>query len=220
MTISREVDTKKKIAYGKKNFLKELKETRNQLNAIERDGIDVKRYRDKLDAIESESQQSDDWMKLRDRLRQFRREQEDFSNATEWERLEKELRESFDLLERTNDKLGNEKSSQMVNQFRTQVEQAIQSKNVSIGHELVNQMDALQYHLARVYYYMRWIDDWNHRFGHFNWKNPGRARDLLNQGNSIIANQPTAEKLQPIIREIVNLLPDDEKPDDGGGRLG
>ena len=220
LTISREVDTKKNIDYGKKQFMDELRETRAQLEAIEREGIDVSRYKEKLSAIQSESSQSDDWMKLRDRLRLLRRDQEELSNSTEWQRLEKELRESYDLLERTNEDLGNEKTNQLVKQFKMQVEQVIQAKNSAVGHELVNQMDSLQYHLARVYYYMRWIDDWNRRFNQFNWKNASRARDLLNQGNSIIASQPTAEKLHPIVREIINLLPDDEKPSDGGGVLG
>lgn len=212
LTISRIVDTNKKIVYGKSDFFKEINETMNELDSLEREGIDVNRLREKVQSLKAESNQSDDWMRLRDRLRLLRREQEDLANSTEWERLEKELRESYDLLERTNEDLGNEKSSQLVKQFQSQVEKVIQTKNIEVGREILNQMDALQYQLARVFYYMRWISDWNQNFNTYNWTKPGRARELLNQGNSIISNQPTAEKLHPIIKEIIKLLPEDEKP--------
>lgn len=213
LTISRRVDTSKKIVYGKNDFSKEIQETLSQLDELEREGIDVNRLRDKVQSLESEADQSNDWMKLRDRLRLLRRDQEDLANSTEWERLEKELRESYDLLERTNEDLGNEKSTQLVKQFQSQVDKVIQTKNVEVGREVLNQMDSLQYHLARVYYYMRWISDWNKQFNTYHWTNPSRARELLNQGNLIISSQPTAEKLHPIIKEIVKLLPEGEMPE-------
>jgi molecular chaperone DnaK len=141
---------------------------------------------------------------------------EDLDASTEWERLEKDLRESFDLLEKTNNDLGNERSSEIVRQLRSQVDNVILSKNVTIGRELLKQVDALQYQLARVHYYIHWIIDWNKEFPSQPWKNPKRARDLVNQGMAIIGNQPTAEKLHPIVGELINLLPDGSVPDGPG----
>ena len=213
LTISKTVDTNIKVDYGKKELQKEIRDTNKQLDSLGKAGIDVSRYRDKLKALENEAAQSSDWMMLRDRLRLLRRDQEDLESSTEWERLEKDIRESYDLLERTNNDLGNEESTRIVNQFHSQVEQVIQSKNIDMGHELVSQMDSLQYHLARVYYFMRWISDWDRNFNTYRWKNASRAKELINQSKQIISNQPTAEKLSPIVKQLINLLPEDEIPD-------
>ena len=112
--------------------------------------------------------------------------------------------------------MGNDRSSEIVKQLHSQVDGVIRSKNVTTGRELLDQVNALQYQLARVHYYIHWIIDWNKEFPSQPWKNPKRARDLVNQGMAIIGNQPTAEKLHPIVGELINLLPDGSVPDGPG----
>ena len=79
-----------------------------------------------------------------------------------------------------------------------------------MGREVLENMNDLQFHLARVYYFIHWISDWNQRFNSIRWKNAAQARNLINQGMAIAANQPTAERLSPIIKALVDLLPPDE----------
>ena len=38
----------------------------------------------------------------------------------------------------------------------------------------------------------------------------------MNQGMAIIGSNPTVEQLQPIAAQLVNLMPDDQKPNDDG----
>ena len=206
-TIAKDVDTSGTFSYGKKQFENDIYDARKHLNSLEDEGVNVTHYREELNKFEEESHNSDDWLKLRDRLRLIRRELEDLDASTEWERLEKDLRESFDLLERTNKDLGNERSSEIVSQLRSQVDNVIRSKNVVTGRELLDQVNALQYQLARVHYYIHWIIDWNKNFSSQPWKDSRRARELVNQGMTIIGNQPTAEKLHPIVGELIALLP-------------
>jgi molecular chaperone DnaK len=209
-TVSKDVDTSKTVTYGKPEFMHDLRDARSQLASLENEGINVSQLKSELNKLEEESNSSDDWMKLRDRLRLLRRKIEETESMTEWERLEKDLRESYDHLEKTNNDLGNERSSALVNQFHTQVENVIQSKNVMMGREVLENMNELQFHLARVYYFIHWISDWNQRFNSIRWKNAAQARNLINQGMAIAANQPTAERLSPIIKALVDLLPPDE----------
>ena len=218
-TIAKDVDTSGTFGYGKKQFENDIYDARKHLNSLEDEGVNVKPYRDELNKLEEESHNSDDWLKLRDRLRLIRREMEDLDASTEWERLEKDLRESFDLLEKTNKDLGNERSSEIVRQLRSQVDNVIRSKNVVTGRELLDQVNALQYQLARVHYYIHWIIDWNKNFSSQPWKDSRRARELVNQGMAIIGNQPTAEKLHPIVGELISLLPVGKGPQvpDGPG---
>ena len=211
-TIAKDVDTSGTFDYGPKQFKQDMNDTKNHLKYLEDESVDVTHNRNELNKLEEESHNSDDWFKLRNRLRLIRRDMEDLDASTEWERLEKDIRKSFDLLERTNKDLGNERSSEIVRQLRLQVDDVICSKNITIGGELLKQIRTLQYQLARVHYYMRWIIDWNKEFSSQPWTDSKRARDLLNQGMTIIGNQPTAENLHPIVGELIALLPKEAVP--------
>ena len=48
-----------------------------------------------------------------------------------------------------------------------------------------------------------------------NWKNRDRVRQLVNQGLSIIATNPTEESLLPICIEVENNYPDEMCPNCG-----
>ena len=218
-TIAKAVDTSGTVEYGKEQFENDLNDALEQARILELEGVDVKRIREDLLKLKEESYNSNDWMKLRDRLRLIRRDMDDLDASTEWDRLEKDLRESFDLLERTNKDLGNDRSSEIVKQLHSQIDSVIRSKNVATGRELLDQVNALQYQLARVHYYIHWIIDWNKDFASQPWRDSRRARDLINQGMVIIGNQPTAEKLHPIVGELIALLPEGKAPQgpDGTG---
>ena len=47
-----------------------------------------------------------------------------------------------------------------------------------------------------------------------------RARQLVNQGMAKIISSPTAESLEPIVREIIDLLPAYAMPKGANGLLG
>jgi len=67
---------------------------------------------------------------------------------------------------------------------------------------------------------MAWIVDWSKRFDEINWKDKTRARQLVNQGMAKIISSPSADALQPIVSELINLLPPYAVPAGAGGLLG
>lgn len=130
----------------------------------------------------------------------------------EWERQEKRLRGMFGVLENDNRKYGNTQTSQIVEQFRKSVDGVIKSKNVEMAKELYNQLWSFDFKIAEVDFYIVWIKEWRRDFILKSWKDKNRAHTLINQGLYIIQDQPTSDKLRPIINELFDLLPDDEKP--------
>jgi len=52
----------------------------------------------------------------------------------------------------------------------------------------------------------------NRDFDSLNWKDTGRARTLVNNGIAIINESPSLEELQPIVNEVLDLLPEGSKP--------
>jgi molecular chaperone DnaK len=144
---------------------------------------------------------------------------EELDSNSEWERIEKELRRMFDELEKDQQKYGDSNTAQMVNQLRSSVDQAIRVKDVKLAKDVLQQVRDLDYKLALIEYLAVWIINWNRDFDSQNWKDRNRARQLVNQGMSIINNSPTAEKLLPIVQQIINLLPAAQLPQGADGLL-
>ena len=123
-------------------------------------------------------------------------------------------------MERGNNDLGNDRSTALVNQLRTQVDKVIRSKEVNLGREVKEQVHSLFFQLTMVYQLIGFIKHHNENFGRYQWKDSARARQLLNQGVSKINNQPTTEELRPIVISLIELLPEEERGGLGQGLLG
>lgn len=125
----------------------------------------------------------------------------------EWEREEKRLRGMFDELEKDYHKYGNAQTTQILNQFRANVDNVIRSKNVDMAKDLYDQLWAFDFKIAEVDFYIAWIIGWQRDFNQKSWSDRSHARSLINKGIEVIQNQPTAEKLRPIVDGLIALLP-------------
>ena len=82
-----------------------------------------------------------------------------------------------------------------------------------MGRDVKDQITTVFFQLTMIYQCMGLIRNCSNNFGRFRWKDPNRARQLVNQGMAAMANQPTVEQLQPICAQIVGLMDD---PDGDG----
>ena len=137
---------------------------------------------------------------------------DELNDTTEWPKLEETLKEEFYRLEKVNNDLGNEKTTQVVNQFRSQLDEVIRAKDVKLGNVLLEEIGSFFFQLTRVYQLIAFIRHHNDNFGSFHWKDSGRARTLLNNGLQIIGENPDADELHPVVISLINLLPNDERP--------
>lgn len=149
-------------------------------------------------------------------LKKVLRKIEELDDSTEWDRIEKELREEFERLEMAQRDLGDEKTAQLVEQLRQQTDEVIRSKDTKMGREIMEQINGLFIQLTLVYQCMGVIQDCNRRFNTIRWSDSSRARQLLNKGMEIISSQPTVEKVLPIARGLIELMPNDEAEKSGG----
>jgi molecular chaperone DnaK len=136
----------------------------------------------------------------------------DLNETTEWPKLEETLKEEFYRLEKTNNDLGNEKTTQVVNQFRSQLDEVIRAKDVKLGNVLLKEIEGFFIKLTFIYQLIGFIRNHNDNFGSFHWKDSGRARTLLNKGLQIIGENPTVDELHPVVISLIDLLPNDEQP--------
>lgn len=219
-TVEKQLDTSKKqsIEDATKVINKDLAEAQRSISRLNGAGVNTSDLQNKLDAVKNEATNSSEKKAVLQHLKEVLREIEDQDDATEWDRLEAELREEFERLEKAQDDLGNDKTVQIVNQLRQQTDQVIRSKDVKMGHEVLNQINSLFIHLTLLYQCMGFIHHYNGRFGSVRWTDSSRARQLLDRGLDAINNNPTVDTLHPIVCGLIDLMPEEEK-DDAGGML-
>ena len=218
VTVSKQLDTSKhqSIDEAGKRIPKELQEAQRSLDLLAADGFDTEKLQQELNAVHNEHANSSEKKAVLQHLKEVLRKIEDMEDGTEWERLEYEIREEFNRLEKANQELGDEQSTREVNQLRSQIDQIIRTKNIAMGREVLEQTHMLFFSLTLVYQCMAVIQDLNNRFDRIRWKDASRARQLLNKALTVMNDQPKAEVLHPIAVELIRLLPPDEAQNAGG----
>lgn len=195
---------------------RELVEAQQSINKLANFGVKVDDLQKELNEIEANDKIVNESLKTQSNLKELLREIETLEDNTEWQRLEKEIREEFERLEKAQNELGDNKTAQIVEQLRVQTDNVIREKNVKMGREILEQISSLFVHLTLVYQCMGLIQDCHRRFGGIRWKDSSRARQLINKGLEEINGQPTVEKLHPIACSLIELMPDSEAANANG----
>ena len=123
------------------------------------------------------------------------------------------------MTEEDQKKYGSFQTGQILDQLRGIVDEAIAKRDAKMAKDALDQVQALDYKLAMVEYYVAWIMSWNKRFDTIKWKDKTRARQLINSAIGIINDSPTADKLDPYIDQLFDLIPSSEVPAGAQGRL-
>lgn len=215
ITLEKDLNTGKKdsIEDAANEVNRGLMEAETSINRLAEDGIDVQNLRKELDSLKTENQNSSEKRAVLEHLRDLLRKIEGIDLNTEWDRTEKKLRKEFADLEHAQSELGNEQTAQIVNQLRAQVDNVIRQKDVALGLETIDQISGLFFQLTMVYQCIGIIQGCSNRFGSIRWKDSSRAHQLVQKGMEIINDNPTREKLQPIARDLISLMPEDSIPD-------
>lgn len=216
ITVEKVLDTNKKQSASDDEIQKGLNEAEISLRRLEAEDISTSELQAQLDSIKKEFANSSEKKAVLQHLKEVLRGIERLDSSTEWQRIEKNLREEFDRLEKAQNDLGDDKTAQLVEQLRTQTDKVIRDKDVRMGYELLEQISALFVHLTMIYQCMGLIQDCHRRFGGIRWKDSSRARQLINKGLEEMNGQPTVEKLHPIACSLIDLMPDDEAANASG----
>lgn len=217
-TVEKVLDTSKKHTMEDTNeqISKGFAEAESAMKTLSESGIDVNELQEELAAIRTDNENTTEKKEVLNHLRELLRKIEKLDAGTEWERVEKELREEFDKLEKAQDDLGNERSAQLVDQLRTETDNAIRSKNVQVGREVLEQVTRLFFELTIFFQCMGFIRYCNERFASLHWKDSLRARQLVNRGMEQINNNPTTEGLRSIAAKLSELrLPEEDGTAEG-----
>lgn len=195
---------------------KEIGTAQRSLETLAESGIQTDSLKHELERIIELVENGNDPMRSQSNLKELLRKIEDLDDSTEWQRLENRIREEFETLEMAQTNLGDEKTESIVAQLRTQTDQAIRNRDIRTGRKVLEQITSLFFQMTMVYQCMGAIRSWNDRFSSIDWEDSSRARQLINLGLEEINNQPTTERLLPIARELLKLMPREDSSNIGG----
>lgn len=180
------------------------------------DEAELSKLEDDLEYLEKRFEQgrgdADRKKEVLEGLRKSLKKIDQIADASEWPKLEAELREEFDRLEKANHELGDEKTSLQVNDLRQKVDKAIREKDVKVGQAVLEEIHMLFFGLTLIYQMIGMIRSYHSDFDSKPWKDKNRARQLINQGLQIIGENPSIESLRLIVGPLIELLPDYAKP--------
>ncbi len=163
-------------------------------------------------AFENNKNDVDGKQEVLTNLRKSLKTIDELNETIEWPKLEEKLKEEFYRLEKANNDLGNEQTNQIVNQFRSQLDEVIRAKDVKLGNVLLEEIGMFFFKLTEIYQFIGMIKNFNENFGDYSWSNPTKARQLVNSGLEKIANGPDKEELREILIPLYEMIPDTERP--------
>lgn len=199
----------------------EIRKAKGAVSELKRDGnhsdsaklIKVETELEKIEkSFENNKNDVDGKQEVLTNLRKTLKTIDELNETTEWPKLEAELKEEYYRLEKANKELGNEKTTQVVNQIKNQLEEVIKVKDVKLGNVLLDEINSFFIQLTFIYQLIGFIRQHNQNFGSYRWRDPNKARTLLNQGLQKIGESPDVDELHPIVVSLIDLLPADERP--------
>ena len=217
-TVEKAIDVKQRHGVNEMELEKRLREAKSKLNALNAaNGVSAEETKEAQSLIQDvssrfdgEKSSEDGKMHLLADLRRAFLSMEEVEGKHEWEAIESELRSEFDKLEKANNDLGNKYDSQVA-EVRNQVDQAIRKKDVVVGRQVLEVVEQLFVAVTYIYQLMGFVKFHSNNFNQVKWTDPTRARQLLNQAQDVISNNPTESKLRPIVIQIIELMPADKK---------
>ena len=188
------------------------------INDLTSQGVETYDLQQQLDNVKKEDQESSEKKMVLQHQKEVLREIAKRKADSEFEKTENKLKRVFQMTEEDNQKYGTPDTTKRIEELRIQVDNAIvrlqqkTANSVKQAKLLIKEIRDLDYELALVDYLKAWVYDWNNSYEIIDWKDKNRARQLLNQSIGIINGTPTKENLLPIVRQLINLLPDTSVP--------
>jgi len=177
--------------------------------------------------LNNEKGSADGKMKILDSLRKELLKLDNVEKSSEWPKVEVELKQAFFELEELIDKiksnsadgdLNMEMVTAHVQEFRAKTEQVISEKNTRQAKDLITEIGQIDFDLRNAVtgnaMDVQFLQHLNNDYNSFHWKNPTKARQLINQGLQMAAAGNTSS-IRPIIIQLISLMPEEQRPTDG-----
>jgi molecular chaperone DnaK len=175
--------------------------------------------------LENEKGSADGKMKILDGLRKELLKLDGAEKQAEWPKVEKELKDAFyeiqDLISKIkenddDENLNMDMVEAHIQEYKKTIEQIITDRNIREAKHLISEIGSLDFNLrnavtgnAMDVQFLRHLND---SFSSFHWRDPNKARQLVNQGLQLATAGKTSA-IRPILVELIGLMPEGERPE-------
>lgn len=133
-------------------------------------------------------------------------------NSNKLERAVDRLERLFRTYEKDVEKYGSPDDRRTMAHTRGRKDAVIESGDYQAISEFTNQLWLMDYRIAKIDYFISWIYRWDSEFENMGWREPQRARQLVNRAMAMIEDEADAYTLTPVVEELKSLLPDYQLP--------
>ena len=223
-TIERDLERKNQSDFNADDLKRDLEISEALLSKLEDesnsiDFAEAKAMRTELqelaEILENGKSDSDTKRKVKERLRDAAKELDKIADDDQFPKAEEALLKSLSELRVTNERFGNDQTTKLVEEFGKLSKEAIRGMNLRAVKELISQVDSLDFSLfdegAGVAFELGFIKRADDDFETISWTKRSSARQLINQAKEIISNDPSKQKLRPIVQQIFRLMPEPER---------
>lgn len=178
----------------------DLSGTKSEIDELDRH---LENSRTDLDAI----------VGVREKLRKIFINLDKIEREGELPRLKAEMNDALERLLVQNNRYGDEKTTALVAEYQKKVKLAARGKDSMVVRQLTDEMREFAFALVRedVGVWISYIKSFDQDFETLKWSDRRQARKLLNGAKAVIATGPTTAKLESFVRDLFQLLPQEEK---------
>jgi molecular chaperone DnaK len=135
-------------------------------------------------------------------------------SRAEWPEAKVRLIEAVASLKNINEQYGDDNSSKVVAEIEASADIVIGEENVGLANGLIEQVSAAQFALVRnqTGLWISYVKGFDDDFGSQEWSDRAAARALIDEAKRVIATAPSREKLEAIVFQLFDLLPDKDTP--------
>ncbi len=129
--------------------------------------------------------------------------------SNQWPAIETKLNGAIERLLINDQRYGNDKSRQLVGEYQKRVREAKSEKDIKVAKQLIGELLAFSFDLIRqdIGLWMNLIKEYDQEFETIQWTDKREARRVLNEAKSMIATNPSKNKVEEAVRALWGLMP-------------
>ncbi len=211
INIEKKLDTSKKqsVAEADEIIKNQLIVAQNEIDMLNNAEVTDHNLQNELDLVKQEAFNSYEKKATLQHLKEVLRKIEDKKDSSEWKRLEDEINHKLSVAFISQLKFGNDDSQEELTELKDKAVQIISKQDIFMGKEILKKIEQLNFKLTISLQIKFWVQRWYKDFNDIEWKDPSRARILINLCIKRLQTEESVEII-PEIAELIHLLPESE----------
>jgi molecular chaperone DnaK len=132
--------------------------------------------------------------------------------SIKWPRMEKETHAEISVTKEAIDRYGTERDSQILDHLDSKIDKALELKDSKLLENTVSELKQLKWSIwfKQPDFWISTLKNVDECFNEIHWTDRIRARNLLNEGKTILSERGYTEDIESIVRRLWELMPEDE----------